>query len=93
VGENQVLVTVEDENGKIEKVTKEIAEIKEIQLVNTNEDHTKQYSIKAQKGTDIRKMIFEKFAKNGIVIYELKKVENTLEDAFMQLIDKKEGKS
>ena len=42
----------------------------------------------AKENKDIRKEIFEVFAKNGITIFELKKSEATLEEAFISLIDK-----
>ena len=35
----------------------------------------------------MRKKLFEVLPKEGIVIFELKKTENTLEDAFIKLID------
>ena len=38
-----------------------------------------------------RKIVFEKFAKEGITIFELKKSETTLEDAFIDLIKDKGG--
>ena len=41
-----------------------------------------------KNNSDIRKIIFEKFAKEGITIFELKKSETTLEDAFIELVDK-----
>ena len=37
-------------------------------------------------GIDLRKNVFETFAKEGITIFEMKKVDATLEDAFMKLI-------
>ena len=46
--------------------------------------------ITANTDTDLRKNIFETFAKEGITIFEMKKSDVTLEDAFMQLIENKE---
>ena len=43
--------------------------------------------ITAENDVDLRKNIFETFAKEGITIFEMKKADATLEDAFMQLID------
>lgn len=45
--------------------------------------------INANSDIDLRKKIFETFAKEGITIFEMKKSDVTLEDAFMQLIDSK----
>lgn len=85
---NALLVTVEDQDKKIEKVTNEMKNIKKIELVKTLQDGTKQYSISPKDDKDIRKEVFEVFAKNGITIFELKKNSTTLEDAFINLIDK-----
>lgn len=90
--QNQLSVTVEDKETKIEEVTKQIEGIKEIKLVKDNEDGTKEYIITANENQDIRKEIFERYAKNNITIFELKKNEATLEDAFIKLIgEKQEG--
>ena len=91
-GENTVIVTVEDSENKINDVTKEIKEVKNIELVKDNEDGTKQYIISSENNIDLRKTIFEKFAKEGITIFELKKSEATLEDAFIKIINSDENK-
>ena len=88
---NAVLVTVEDSENTIKNVVKEIPEIMEIQLIKKNDDNTIQYSLTAKENSDIRKIVFEKFAKEGITIFELKKSETTLEDAFIDLIEDKGG--
>ena len=88
--QNQLSVTVEDKETKIEEVTKQIKGIKEMKLVKDNEDGTKEYVISVNENQDIRKEIFERYAKNNITIFELKKNEATLEDAFMKLIEEKQ---
>lgn len=88
---NIILVTVEDSENKIKNVVKEIPEIIEIKLIKKNDDNTIQYSLTAKENSDIRKIVFEKFAKEGITIFELKKSETTLEDAFIDLIEDKGG--
>lgn len=99
VNNNNVLnVTVEDKDNKITEVVKEIPNITDIKLINENSDGTKQYTLFAKEKADIRKEVFEKFAKNEITIFELKKTGATLEDAFLQLInnyhtEKEENKS
>ena len=87
-GENALLVTVEDPNKKINVVTKNMKNVKDIKLIKELPDGTVQYSITAKDEIDIRKEIFDVFAKSGITIFELKKSEATLEDAFISLIDK-----
>ena len=88
---NVILVTIEDSENKIKNVVKEIPEITEIKLIKKNDDNTIQYSLTAKENSDIRKIVFEKFAKEGITIFELKKSETTLEDAFIDLIEDKGG--
>lgn len=85
--ENSVIVTVEEKDKDIEKITKTIKGVKQIELVKDNEDGTKEYLIISEENIDIRKEVFEKYAKENITIYELKKQEATLEDAFMKLIE------
>lgn len=88
--ENAIIVTVEDKANKIQEITKNIKGVKNIELVKNNEDGTKQYSITTSQDVDLRKVIFEKYAKEEIIIFEMKKTEITLEDAFMKLIETKE---
>lgn len=85
---NAIYVTVEDNENKIDKMKDKIEGIKEIKLVTENEDKTKKYVIIAEKDVDLRKKIFNEFAKENITIFEMKKPEATLEDAFMQIIEK-----
>lgn len=86
--ENALLVTIEDPANKVENVTKGMKNISKLKLIKELPDGTKEYSITSKGDTDIRKEIFEVFAKNGITIFELKKSEATLEEAFINLIDK-----
>lgn len=84
---NILLVTVEDPTNKIQSTIKEIANVQELKLIKELPDGTKQYSISSKSEKDMRKDVFSTFAKNGITIFELKKAEATLEDAFINLID------
>jgi len=85
---NSIYVTVEDVENKIEETVKKIRDIKNIKLIEDKEDGTKQYIIEAEGKTDLRKTIFSEFAKENITIFEMKKADNTLEDAFMKLIER-----
>ncbi len=84
---NNIYVTVEDTQNKIESMKEKIPDIKKIELVSSNEDGTKQYIIEAKENVDLRKIIFAEFVKENITIFEMKKADITLEDAFMQLIE------
>ena len=68
-------------------IKNKIKEIKKIELVEKNEDGTKQYMIESEDNADLRKMIFSELAKEDITIFEMKKADTTLEDAFMKLIE------
>lgn len=83
---NVVYVTVEDTENKMDTMKGKIEGIKEIKFVSNNEDNTKKYIITGEKDVDLRKKIFNEFAKENITIFEMKKAEATLEDAFMKLI-------
>lgn len=85
--QNGISITVEDPKGNMSKLKEKIKEIDNVELVKDNEDGTKQYVITTASDIDLRKKLFEVLPKEEIVIFELKKTENTLEDAFIKLID------
>ena len=87
VKDNSVYVTVEDTENKMDTVKYKLEKVQEIKLISENEDGTKKYMITATEDVDLRKNIFDTFAKEGITIFEMKKSDATLEDAFMQLIN------
>ncbi len=84
---NCIYVTVEDTESKMEQIKDKIKEIKRIELIQENEDKTKQYLIEAEKDVDLRRKVFSELAKENITIFEMKKADTTLEDAFMKLIE------
>lgn len=86
--ENAINIIVEDKENKIEKI--KIQGAKKMELIKKNDDNTKEYRIIPEKDYDIRKSIFSDLAKENITIFELKRPEITLEEAFMDLIKKNE---
>jgi len=80
-------ITVEDEQNNIDKIKEKIQQIKEIKLLKELEDKTKQYVITVEKNEDIRKQLSLELAKENITIFEMKKADATLEDAFMKIIE------
>ena len=84
---NTTYVTVEDTENKIETMKEKIPEIKDIKLIKENEDGTKEYILESEADVDLRKIVFNEFAKENITIFEMKKADTTLEDAFMKLIE------
>lgn len=90
--QNILYVTVEDKEEKMPNIKEKIEDIKELKMVKDNEDGTKQYKIVSDAKKDVRKSLFEVLPKEGITIFELKKAESTLEDAFIKLVDKEANK-
>lgn len=89
---NSISVTVEDSKDNMSKLKAKIPQIEAIEMVKDNGDGTKQFVITSGAEVDLRKKLFEVLPKEEITIFELKKTETTLEDAFIKLIDtKKEG--
>ena len=84
---NGILLTIEDPKNNIRNLKEQIKEIKSIKLVKDNNDGTKQYLIISSSDVDLRKQLLDLLQKQDIVIFELKKSETTLEDAFIKLID------
>ena len=84
---NDIYVTVEDLENRMEEVAKNIKEISKIELVKEHKDKTKKYLIESEKDVDLRKILFQELAKENITIFEMKKADTTLEDAFMKLIE------
>ena len=84
---NCIYVVVEDPENKMGKIKEKIEEIKTLELIQNNEDGTKQYMIESKGKEDLRKIIFSELAKENITIFEMKKADSTLEDAFIKLIE------
>ena len=71
----------------MKKLKSKIPEIEKIEIIKDNEDGTKQFVITSKTDIDLRKKLFEVLPKEEITIFELKKTETSLEDAFIKLID------
>lgn len=84
---NVIYVTVEDKNEKMLSIKNKVKDIQELEYIKDNEDGTKQYKIVSDEKIDLRKTLFDILPKEDITIFELKKAEVSLEDAFMKLID------
>ena len=87
LNKNCIYVTVEDSEDKMENIKEKISEIKTLELIQKNEDGTKQYMIESKENVDLRKVLFTELAKENVTIFEMKKADTTLEDAFMKLIE------
>lgn len=85
--ESVVMLIVEDKKDNMKNIKQLLPEIKDCKKVKDNEDGTAQYRIEYSEDIDLRKKLFDVLAKNDITIFELKKSENTLEDAFLTLVN------
>lgn len=85
--ENSIYLIVEDPENRMETIKEKLEKVKEVKFIEENEDKTKRYVITAEEEIDLRKSVFSTLAKEGITIFEMKKTDATLEDAFMELID------
>ena len=81
-----IIVTVEDLKGNMKNIKQLLPQMKKCEKIKENEDGTVQYRIESDESVDLRKQLFDILDKNDITIFELKKVENTLEDAFLTLV-------
>lgn len=88
---NSIIVTVEDKDNNMKNLENKYDEILKVELQKDNEDGTKQYLIIPNVNIDLRKRLFEILPKENIIIFELKKYEASLEDAFIKLINNVEG--
>ena len=84
---NCIYVTVEDTENKMKNIKEKIQGINKIDLIKENEDGTKEYVIESKNDIDLRKILFTELAKENITIFEMKKADSTLEDAFMKIIE------
>lgn len=91
--DNRIVVTVEEKENKLEDACKSIKEIKKIEVLNKNDDGTTKYLITSSADSDVRKQLFEVLPKNDITIFELKNDENTLEDAFLRIVNDKDDEA
>ena len=84
---NCIYVTVEDTENKMKDIKDKIKDISKLELIKENEDGTKEYMIESKEGVDLRKILFTELAKENITIFEMKKADSTLEEAFMKVIE------
>ncbi len=89
---DRFVITVDDVSNKFEIILDDIKEIKQLKLINKDEE-SKTYclDILKDRSREIRRVISNKCQKNDIIILEMKQEEQSLEDAFIKLVeDRKE---
>lgn len=89
--ENEVILTVEEENNILTELKKSLKQITNIQLLSEN-NNEKIYSLKYTGTEDIRKSLFKECVNKNITIIEMKKKEISLEDAFLKITEEEEKK-
>lgn len=87
---NKIQIIVEDPKEKIDILKNKIPEIIKIEFVKKESKKEKLYEFTIKENEDIRKKIIDIAKGEGINIIELRRVESSLEDVFVSLIDKKE---
>ena len=70
---------------------KSIPSIRSIERLDKGGDNETVYLVKCSDSDDIRKQLFKECAKEDITILEMVKKENSLEDAFLKIINTEEG--
>ena len=83
---SEVIVTVEDPENNFKKLKKLISNILSIEVLEEKEKETV-YSVKYSGEDDMRKILFKECAKEDITIVEMKKKENSLEEAFLKITE------
>ena len=86
--ENAISVVVEDKENKMTKI--KLRNVKKLELIKENDDSTKEYRVVPEGGKEIRNTLFTDLANENITIFELKKAEASLEDAFIDVKKKNE---
>ncbi len=89
---SSLLISIKDDENKIEDVKKAIKEIQNIKYLKKNKDGSKSYLIDVEASKDIRKELMEELTKNGIVLFELKNEDEDLEKTFIKLIKNAKSK-
>ena len=84
-----VKITVDEKEKTIKDLKDEIEGIKRIKEIESNEESLeKEYLIEYEGSEDFRKTLFEICPKHDITILELSKENVSLEDAFIDIVDK-----
>ena len=87
----EVIVTLEGNDCDLSIVKKSIPSISSIERLNRGGDNETVYIVKCSDSNDIRKQLFKECAKEDMTILEMVKKENSLEDAFLKIINTEEG--
>ena len=77
-------ISIEGDRDRFERIVNRIPNIKKADFI-VEKGTTLSYKLECDNNEDIRKDLFRECAKEDIIIIEMKKKENSLEDAFLKL--------
>lgn len=83
---SRLLVTVSGPKNSVENAIKEIYGVKYVETAAEKERESISYIVESNKEIDIRKPLFFSMAKLGYPIIELKSLDMSLEDIFLQIV-------
>jgi ABC-2 type transport system ATP-binding protein len=83
---SKLLVTVAGPKHSVENSIKEIYGVKYVETASEKDKESYSYIVESDKEIDIRKPLFFAMAKLGYPIIELKSLNMTLEDIFLQIV-------
>ena len=90
---NSLLISIQDDDDKIENVKQSISEIKDIKFLKKNKDGSKSYIIEVEESKEIRKQLMQELTENGIILYELKNNDEDLEKKFIKIVKNSKEKN
>ena len=88
--EDTIIITVEDPDNNMAHIKSKIKGCREIKRIKVSEDGTTKYKIIADRDAEVHKEIFGILSKENITICELRKEQNSLEDAYLKIINEKD---
>lgn len=67
------------------QVIEDVSDVKEVKFEQPEEDDTVKFVVRAQKGCDIREVLFKAFCDRNITLLEMHSAVKSLEDVFLEL--------
>ena len=92
--DHKLIVRVAGDRDEVQKLLSKIPGMIEVNFVGMRENDTAvDFSLEAEKGTDIRREVFKRLAERGWALLGMRSTEMSLEDIFLQLTseESKEG--
>ena len=87
-GKQEIYIKVKGHEHEVKKALSEIPEVGKFEKVDEEEKGLAGYRIEAPAEKDLREAIVSSLAKHGLAMYELRKVQVSLEDVFRELTTK-----